>query len=70
AAPVLAGRLAGPAPVPVAGSALCGAALVALADTAGRLAGPAELPVGVVTSVVGGPFLLWALLSDPEGRRR
>lgn len=65
AAPVVAVRLAGPERVPVVGSALIGAALVVAADTLGRLAGgSAELPVGVVTSVLGGPFLLWVLLSD------
>ncbi|GAB2825825.1 FecCD family ABC transporter permease [Streptomyces daliensis] len=65
AAPVIAGRLAGPARVPVLGSALTGAALVAAADALGRVIAPVEIPVGVVTSVLGGPFLLWTLL----GRR-
>ncbi|MFE6050663.1 Fe(3+)-hydroxamate ABC transporter permease FhuB [Kitasatospora sp. NPDC056446] len=63
AAPVLAGRLAGPARVPVLGSALTGALLVVLADTLGRvLIGGVEIPVGIVTTVLGGPFLLWVLL--------
>ncbi|MFF5897183.1 FecCD family ABC transporter permease [Streptomyces argenteolus] len=61
AAPVLAQRLAGPTRVPVIGSALTGAALIAAADALGRVAAPVELPVGVVTSVLGGPFLLWVL---------
>lgn len=70
AAPVLAARLSGRARVPVAAAALGGAALVVAADTIGRLAGPVELPVGVVTGILGGPFLLWALLSDdPDGER-
>ncbi|MEU1128236.1 iron chelate uptake ABC transporter family permease subunit, partial [Streptomyces sp. NPDC005899] len=42
-------------------SALAGAALIAAADALGRVAAPVELPVGVVTSVLGGPFLLWVL---------
>ncbi|MFF4920092.1 MULTISPECIES: Fe(3+)-hydroxamate ABC transporter permease FhuB [unclassified Kitasatospora] len=64
AAPVVAGRLAGPARVPVLGSALTGALLVVLADTLGRvLLGGVEIPVGIVTTVLGGPFLLWVLLS-------
>ncbi|MER7846319.1 Fe(3+)-hydroxamate ABC transporter permease FhuB [Kitasatospora sp. NPDC096077] len=64
AAPVLAARLAGPARVPVLGSALTGALLVVLADTLGRvLIGGVEIPVGIVTTVLGGPFLLWVLLS-------
>ncbi|MGA5817504.1 Fe(3+)-hydroxamate ABC transporter permease FhuB [Kitasatospora sp. NPDC094028] len=66
AAPVIAGRLAGPARVPVLGSALTGALLVVVADTLGRvLIGGVEIPVGIVTTVLGGPFLLWVLL----GRR-
>ncbi|MEU4118574.1 Fe(3+)-hydroxamate ABC transporter permease FhuB [Kitasatospora sp. NPDC028055] len=67
AAPVLAARLAGPTRVPVLGSALTGALLVVLADTLGRvLIGGVEIPVGIVTTVLGGPFLLWVLL----GRRQ
>ncbi|WP_433544870.1 FecCD family ABC transporter permease [Streptomyces sp. CA-294286] len=61
AAPVLAARLTGPTRVPVVGSALVGAALVAGADALGRVIAPVEIPVGVVTSVLGGPFLLWVL---------
>ncbi|MEU8324540.1 iron chelate uptake ABC transporter family permease subunit [Nonomuraea sp. NPDC048881] len=65
AAPVVAARLAGPARLPLVGAPLTGAALVVIADTAGRMAADgAEIPVGVVTSILGGPFLLWTLLSD------
>ncbi|RSN05771.1 Fe(3+)-hydroxamate ABC transporter permease FhuB [Nonomuraea sp. WAC 01424] len=65
AAPVIAARLAGPARLPLIGAPLTGAALVVIADTAGRVAADgAEIPVGVVTSILGGPFLLWTLLSD------
>ncbi|HFT7944993.1 TPA: FecCD family ABC transporter permease [Pseudomonas aeruginosa] len=47
-------------------SMICGAALLLLADTLARtLASPAEIPVGLVTSVIGGPYFLWLLL----GRR-
>jgi iron complex transport system permease protein len=46
----------------VASAALAGAALLVLADAGARaLARPAELPVGLVLTVVGGPFFLWAL---------
>lgn len=49
--------------MPVLGSALTGAVLVVLADTVGRvLIGGVEIPVGIVTTVLGGPFLLWVLL--------
>ena len=69
AAPIVAGRLCGPTRIPVFGSALTGALLVIVADTVGRVAAPpGEVPVGVITSVIGGPFLLWVLLTD--GRRR
>ncbi len=44
----------------VPASALGGAALLLLADTAGRLiARPGELPVGVVLAVVGAPFFVY-----------
>jgi len=62
-APEAARRLAGPRGVPVLGAALAGALLVVLADLAGRtLFSPVEVPVGLVTAVVGGPYLVWLLL--------
>lgn len=43
-------------------SCLGGASLVVLADVAARTAAaPVELPLGVITSLVGGPFFLWLL---------
>ncbi|MGK5544151.1 Fe(3+)-hydroxamate ABC transporter permease FhuB [Streptomyces sp. URMC 127] len=70
ASPVIAGRLAGPLRVPVLGSMLVGAALVVLADTVGRVAlDGVEIPVGVVTTVLGGPFLLWVLLGRSAATR-
>lgn len=43
-------------------SFLAGATLLVLADLAARTASaPAELPLGVVTSLLGGPFFLWLL---------
>jgi iron complex transport system permease protein len=45
-------------------SALLGAALLLAADLVARTAvAPAELPVGLVTSLIGGPFFLWLLLT-------
>lgn len=62
-APEAARRVCGPHGVPVVGSALAGATLVLLADTAGRtFAAPVEVPAGLVTAVIGGPYLLWLLL--------
>ena len=67
-APEAARVACGPRGVPVVGSALAGAALVALADTLGRtVAAPVEVPVGLVTAVLGAPYLIWILLrSDPR----
>lgn len=43
-------------------SALLGAILLVLADTAGRvLIQPVEIPVGVMTSIMGGPFFIFLL---------
>lgn len=44
-------------------SALGGAALLLLADTIARTAvSPAEMPVGLLTSLVGGPWFFWLIL--------
>jgi iron complex transport system permease protein len=44
-------------------SALLGAALLTLADTACRVVvTPAELPIGILTALFGAPFFLWLLL--------
>ncbi|HEV7756146.1 MAG TPA: iron ABC transporter permease [Mycobacteriales bacterium] len=64
AAPEAARRLTGPGPVPVVASALTGAVFTLLADLVGRTAfAPLEIPAGLVTAVVGGPYLLWLLLT-------
>ncbi|WP_398656971.1 Fe(3+)-hydroxamate ABC transporter permease FhuB [Streptomyces kanamyceticus] len=70
ASPVIASRLAGPLRVPLVGSMLTGAVLVVVADTLGRIAfDGSELPVGIVTTVLGGPFLLWVLLGRSAATR-
>lgn len=49
-------------PVTLVSSALAGAVLVLVADVIGRrVFAPNELPVGVVTALVGGPYLLLLL---------
>jgi iron complex transport system permease protein len=49
---------------------MSGAAALLLADGLARLVVmPAELPVGVITSLVGGPFFLWLLLSRRNNSR-
>ncbi|WP_030375858.1 Fe(3+)-hydroxamate ABC transporter permease FhuB [Streptomyces rimosus] len=70
ASPVIASRLAGPLRVPLVGTMLTGAVLVVAADTIGRIAfAGTEVPVGVVTTVLGGPFLLWVLLGRSAATR-
>jgi iron complex transport system permease protein len=61
-APQIARRLVGAGGIALVPAALAGACVVLLADLAARrLFAPVELPVGVVTSVVGAPYLLWLL---------
>ena len=62
AAPQIARRLAGrPAP-PLVASACTGAVVVLGSDLLARVLLPdTQLPVGVVTGVLGAPFLLWLL---------
>ncbi len=68
-APEAARRVCGPRGVPVLGSALAGAVLVLAADTVGRtVAAPVEVPVGLVTAVLGCPYLIWLLLSSRPRR--
>ncbi|MEQ5801090.1 iron ABC transporter permease [Halomonas sp. H10-9-1] len=61
--PEIARSLSPPRGVPLLASALAGALVMVLADLVGRLLlAPIELPVGIVTAIVGGPWLLWILL--------
>ena len=49
--------------------ALSGAALVTLCDLAARLLfAPYELPVGILLSLIGGPFFLMLLVRQRGGR--
>ena len=44
-------------------STLAGASLLLVADTLARtLVQPAEMPVGLLTSLIGGPYFLWLIL--------
>lgn len=52
------------------GAALGGACLLLTADTIARtLVAPAEMPVGLITSLIGGPYFLWLVLRQPERAR-
>nr|WP_221473558.1 iron chelate uptake ABC transporter family permease subunit [Planomonospora venezuelensis] len=63
AAPQIALRLTGAAQPPLVVSALTGAVLTAAADLLARTVfSPVELPVGVVTAVLGAPYLIYLLV--------
>ena len=50
-------------------AALLGALLLVVADTFARtIVSPAEMPVGILTSLIGGPFFLWLLIKQYAGR--
>jgi iron complex transport system permease protein len=62
-APQIARRLVGERSAALVPAAVVGAALVVYSDlVARRLLAPIELPVGVVTAIVGAPYLLWLLV--------
>jgi iron complex transport system permease protein len=68
-APQLAQRLSGTARPPITGSLAVGAALTVTADVIARTAlGGTELPVGVVTAVLGAPYLLYLLFRRRKAR--
>lgn len=62
--PHLMRMIIGPAHLPlIIASAVGGALLIALADLVARTAVPlADMPIGMITSLVGGPFFLWLLV--------
>jgi len=64
AAPQVAMRLVRSAGPPIVASALTGAVLVVGSDVIARTILPVELPVGIVTSALGGPFLLYLLVRN------
>ncbi len=60
--PQIARRLAGASNLSLVPAALAGAALMLLSDLVGRrLFAPTQLPVGITSSIVGAPYLLWLL---------
>ncbi|WP_228285455.1 FecCD family ABC transporter permease [Marinobacter sp. bablab_jr008] len=67
-APELARALCRPGKVPLTAAALAGASFMLVADLLGRtLFAPLEIPVGIITAIVGSPYLLWILLK-PSSR--
>ncbi|TFV80133.1 iron ABC transporter permease [Blastococcus sp. CT_GayMR20] len=65
--PQIAVRLTGGGRPPLLASGLLGAVLVVGADLVTRTVLPEALPVGILTAVLGAPYLLWLLV---RGRRR
>ena len=65
--PQIAVRLAGGSRPPLLASGLLGAVLVVGADLVTRTVLPESLPVGILTAVLGAPYLLWLLV---RGRQR
>jgi iron complex transport system permease protein len=59
--PQICQRLVGGSTAPLVTSAVYGALLTVAADLIARTALPAELPVGIVTAVLGAPYLLYLL---------
>jgi ABC-type enterobactin transport system permease subunit len=64
--PQIAVRLTGGSRPPLLASGLLGAVLVVGADLVARTVLPEALPVGILTAVIGAPYLLWLLV---RGRR-
>lgn len=54
--------------VPLVGAMLAGAVILVGSDLLGRvLLAPLEVPVGIVTAILGSPWLLWILLRPKTG---
>jgi iron complex transport system permease protein len=68
AAPHITRYLIGPANRPlIIGSAVIGAGLLLIADTAARsIAPPHELPIGLITSLIGAPVLIFMLRKSSQ----
>lgn len=68
--PQIARRLAGPESLGLLPATACGALLMLASDLVGRrVVAPTELPVGVITAMIGAPYLLFLLArSNKIGR--
>ena len=71
AAPQIGRRLAGSAGVALIPAAFTGAVLLLAADLIAQLLlAPVSLPVGVVTTAIGGTYLLWLLVKEVKSARK
>ncbi len=62
-------RLVGSARPPLLASAVYGSLLVLTSDVIARTVLPVELPVGIVTAILGAPYLIWLLARGGRGAR-
>ncbi|MEV6244314.1 iron chelate uptake ABC transporter family permease subunit [Lentzea sp. NPDC051838] len=69
ATPQIALRLAGTAQPPLFGSVVIGGVLVVVSDLVARTVYRIELPVGVVTAVLGAPYLMYLLVRSRREAR-
>lgn len=69
-APQITLRIMATAGPPLLGSGLTGAALVVGSDFAARVLLPVELPVGVVTTAIGAPFLMYLIIRTNRRQSR
>jgi iron complex transport system permease protein len=68
-APQVAARLTRGTHTPLLCAGLTGAVLVVAADIAARmLLAPVQLPVGVITAMIGAPYLMWLLIRSRAER--
>ncbi|TQL46622.1 iron complex transport system permease protein [Homoserinimonas aerilata] len=65
-APQIALRLASTGRPPLLASALMGAVIVTGGDALARGVLPGEVPVGIITAVIGAPYLIWLLTRRRE----
>ncbi len=63
----IARRLTGHSGLALVPAALVGALVVTLSDFVAQHATPTQFPVGVVTGIVGAPYLLWLLMRTNRG---
>ncbi|MBC6463734.1 iron chelate uptake ABC transporter family permease subunit, partial [Actinomadura sp. HBU206391] len=68
-APQVAARLTRDAQIPLLCAGLTGAVIVVVADIAARVVlAPVQLPVGVITAMIGAPYLMWLLIRSRSER--
>ncbi|GAA0966407.1 ABC transporter permease [Frigoribacterium faeni] len=68
-APQVARRLTGTGRPPLVGSAVIGGLIVVGADLVTRTLLPGEVPVGILTAIIGAPYLIWLLIRHRKDER-